>query len=198
MCRFLPGTFFVSTPHKSICFLIGSKFIPCHTYSIIIHYHEIFCVLIILPSLFMALYCLGEWTHFSSAIGKIPLFSDELFPLQKSNWLVEKTAKIIIRVKLDSTLDLIDWLIANKLNTGSSKISVSTAKKKSSTYCILSVNGHTLAWLSENRSACSTHCVCGPMCESLWREKNLASTQRLCTTFSLRAVKIYASPAKVC
>ena len=35
------------------------------------------------------------------------------------------------------------------------------------------MNWHAFARLSENRSACKTHCVCEPMCESLWREKIL-------------------------
>ena len=38
-------------------------------------------------------------------------------------------------------------------------------------YWIISMNWHTLARLSENRSSCDTHCVDEPMCESLWREK---------------------------
>ena len=36
---------------------------------------------------------------------------------------------------------------------------------------LFSMNWHTLARLSENRSACNTHSVYEPMCEPLWRGK---------------------------
>ena len=66
-------------------------------------------------------------------------------------------------------------------------------------YCIISKNRHTLARLSENRSACNTHCMYEPLCERLCDErKSSFHTVALCTTFSLHSVKIYANPAKVC
>ena len=55
------------------------------------------------------------------------------------------------------------------------------------------------AWAS-GKPLCEPLCepMCEPMCEPTWREKFRHHTEALCTTFSLRSVKIYASPAKVC
>ena len=66
-------------------------------------------------------------------------------------------------------------------------------------FCIVSMNCHTLARLSENHSACITHTACVSRCVSLCDErKSNLHTKAFCTTFSLRSVKMYASPARAC